>query len=56
VDDAHAAAAVGAACVLYGGGFTDPRRLAETGRPVASSLVEAVELARSGARSLPVSR
>lgn len=45
VDDAHAADAVGAACVLYGGGFTHPDRLAETGRPVASSLVQAVERA-----------
>jgi phosphoglycolate phosphatase-like HAD superfamily hydrolase len=46
-DDAHAAASIGAACVLYGGGFTHPDRLAETGRPVASTLVEAVTLARS---------
>jgi phosphoglycolate phosphatase-like HAD superfamily hydrolase len=45
-DDAHAAAAVGAACVLYGGGFTHPDRLVEAGVPVATSLVEAVELAR----------
>jgi phosphoglycolate phosphatase-like HAD superfamily hydrolase len=45
VDDAHAADAVGAACVLYGGGFTHPDRLAETGRPVAFSLVQAVERA-----------
>jgi phosphoglycolate phosphatase-like HAD superfamily hydrolase len=47
VDDAHAAAEVGAACVLYGGGFTHPDRLRETGAPVASSLVDAVRLARS---------
>jgi phosphoglycolate phosphatase-like HAD superfamily hydrolase len=47
VDDAHAAAAAGAACVLYGGGFTHPDRLAETGLPVASTLVEAVSLARA---------
>jgi phosphoglycolate phosphatase-like HAD superfamily hydrolase len=46
VDDAHAADVVGAACVLYGGGFTDPDRLAETGRPVAMTLVEAVAFAR----------
>jgi phosphoglycolate phosphatase-like HAD superfamily hydrolase len=45
VDDAHAAAAVGAGCVLYAGGFTDPARLAATGLPVATSLVEAVALA-----------
>jgi phosphoglycolate phosphatase-like HAD superfamily hydrolase len=47
VDDAHAAAAVGAACVLYGGGFTHPDRLAEAGAPVASTLLEAVSLARA---------
>jgi phosphoglycolate phosphatase-like HAD superfamily hydrolase len=46
VDDAHAADAVGAACVLYGGGFTHPDRLAQAGRPVAESLVAAVDLAR----------
>jgi phosphoglycolate phosphatase-like HAD superfamily hydrolase len=46
VDDAGAAAAVGAACVLYGGGFTHPDRLAESGLPVASTLLEAVTLAR----------
>jgi phosphoglycolate phosphatase-like HAD superfamily hydrolase len=46
-DDAHAAEAVGAACVLYGGGFTHPDRLRETGVPVAGSLVEAVSIARS---------
>jgi phosphoglycolate phosphatase-like HAD superfamily hydrolase len=46
VDDAHAADVVGAACVLYGGGFTDPDRLVETGRPVAMTLVEAVAFAR----------
>jgi phosphoglycolate phosphatase-like HAD superfamily hydrolase len=46
-DDAHAAAEVGAACVLYGGGFTHPDRLADTGVPVTSSLVEAVVLARA---------
>lgn len=47
VDDAHAAAAVGAGCVLYGGGFTDPEVLRQTGVPVASSLVEAVTIART---------
>jgi phosphoglycolate phosphatase-like HAD superfamily hydrolase len=45
VDDAQAAATVGAACVLYGGGFTHPDRLAETGVPVAPTLLEAVSLA-----------
>jgi phosphoglycolate phosphatase-like HAD superfamily hydrolase len=47
VDDAHAAAVAGAACVLYGGGFTHPDRLAEAGVPVASSLAEAVALAHA---------
>jgi phosphoglycolate phosphatase-like HAD superfamily hydrolase len=47
VDDAYAAAAAGAACVLYGGGFTHPDRLAEAGVPVAATLVEAVSLARA---------
>jgi phosphoglycolate phosphatase-like HAD superfamily hydrolase len=45
VDDANAAASVGARCVLYTGGFTDPDRLREVGVPVADSLVEAVRLA-----------
>ncbi|NUR71810.1 MAG: HAD family hydrolase [Hamadaea sp.] len=45
VDDAHAAASVGARCVLYGGGFTDPVKLREVGVPVAGSLVEAISLA-----------
>jgi phosphoglycolate phosphatase-like HAD superfamily hydrolase len=45
VDDAHAAASVGAACVLYTGGFTDPERLRAVGVPVAETLVEAVALA-----------
>jgi hypothetical protein len=36
---------VGAGCVLYGGGITDPAKLAATGRPVAATLVEAVALA-----------
>jgi phosphoglycolate phosphatase-like HAD superfamily hydrolase len=45
LDDAHAAEAVGAACVLYEGGFTHPEQLRATGRPVARSLVEAVRLA-----------
>ncbi len=45
VDDAHAAEAVGAACVLYSGGFTDVERLRDTGLPVARTLLEAVALA-----------
>ncbi|GAA4457261.1 HAD family hydrolase [Phytohabitans houttuyneae] len=45
VDDADAAASVGARCVLYTGGFTDPARLRAVGVPVADSLVEAVRLA-----------
>lgn len=48
VDDAYAAAAVGARCVLYTGGFTDPERLAATGLPVAATLTEAVALASGG--------
>jgi phosphoglycolate phosphatase-like HAD superfamily hydrolase len=46
VDDAEAAAAVGARCVLYAGGFTGAERLRATGRPVARSLREAVALLR----------
>lgn len=45
VDDAYAAASVGAACVLYTGGFTEPEQLRATGAPVADSLLEAVALA-----------
>jgi phosphoglycolate phosphatase-like HAD superfamily hydrolase len=45
VDDAEAAAAVGARIVLYGGGITDMDRLHATGLPVATTLVEAVTLA-----------
>jgi len=44
VDDAHAADAVGAGCVRYSGGFTDSERLRATGKLVARSLSEAVEL------------
>jgi hypothetical protein len=44
VDDAHAADSVGAGCVLYSGGFTDSERLRATGKLVARSLSEAVEL------------
>ena len=46
LDDASAAASVGAACVLYTGGFTEPARLRASGTPVADTLVEAVALAR----------
>jgi phosphoglycolate phosphatase-like HAD superfamily hydrolase len=49
VDDADAAFAVGARVVLYQGGFTDAQRLRATGAPVATTLVEAVMLARATA-------
>ncbi|ROT31974.1 HAD family hydrolase [Micromonospora sp. HM5-17] len=45
IDDAEAAAYVGARCVLYTGGITDPARLRASGWPVADSLTEAVALA-----------
>lgn len=45
LDDADAAASVGAACVLYTGGFTDPDRLRASGLAVADTLTEAVALA-----------
>jgi phosphoglycolate phosphatase-like HAD superfamily hydrolase len=45
IDDADAAEAAGARCVLYTGGFTDPARLRAAGHPVADSLAEAVRLA-----------
>jgi phosphoglycolate phosphatase-like HAD superfamily hydrolase len=45
LDDADAAATVGARCVLYAGGFTDLDRLRATGLPVADTLASAVELA-----------
>ncbi|MFC0528287.1 HAD family hydrolase [Phytohabitans kaempferiae] len=45
IDDADAAASVGARCVLYTGGFTDPERLRAVGVPVADTLVDAVRLA-----------
>ncbi len=47
VDDADAAAAVGARCVLYAGGFTHVDNLRACGVPVATTLVEAVALASS---------
>lgn len=45
IDDGDAAEAVGARCVLYTGGFTDPDRLRAAGHPVADTLTEAVALA-----------
>jgi hypothetical protein len=45
VDDAEAAAAVGARVILYAGGITDLARLRQTGQPVATTLVEAVDYA-----------
>jgi len=45
LDDAVAAEAAGARCVLYTGGVTDPDRLHATGHPVATTLPEAVTLA-----------
>jgi phosphoglycolate phosphatase-like HAD superfamily hydrolase len=47
LDDAEAAEAAGAACVLYTGGFTDPARLRASGRPVADRLIDAVGLAKA---------
>ncbi|MEU4239345.1 HAD hydrolase-like protein [Actinoplanes sp. NPDC026619] len=47
LDDAAAADSAGAAVVLYTGGFTHPDRLRASGRPVADTLLEAVEIARS---------
>jgi phosphoglycolate phosphatase-like HAD superfamily hydrolase len=47
LDDAAAAQSCGAAVVLYTGGFTDPARLRTAGCPVADTLVEAVEIART---------
>lgn len=45
VDDAEAAASVGARVVLYAGGITHEERLRSTGLPVADTLVEAVSYA-----------
>ncbi|WFE26502.1 HAD hydrolase-like protein [Solwaraspora sp. WMMD791] len=45
IDDADAAEDVGATCILYAGGFTDPDRLRARGVPVARTLTEAVALA-----------
>lgn len=46
VDDADAAASVGARCVLYSGGLTAPERLGSVGVPVVDTLAEAITLAR----------
>jgi phosphoglycolate phosphatase-like HAD superfamily hydrolase len=45
LDDADAAASIGARCVLYTGGFTDAERLRGYRVPVADTLTEAVALA-----------
>ncbi|MFC8615930.1 HAD family hydrolase [Micromonospora purpureochromogenes] len=45
VDDAHAAESVGARCVLYTGGLSDPAALRATRHPTADTLTEAVTLA-----------
>lgn len=46
VDDAHAAAHVGARCVLYASGLHTTQDLARTGAPVVESLDEALTTAR----------
>ena len=51
VDDAVAARALGAACVLYAGGVTEAARLSGTGSPVAYTLSDAVRMAGSVAAS-----
>lgn len=45
LDDAAAAAAIGARCVLVTGGFTDTERLVASGLPLADNLAEAIRLA-----------
>jgi phosphoglycolate phosphatase-like HAD superfamily hydrolase len=47
LDDGSAADSVGAASVLYAGGFTDPARLRDSGRPVADTLLDAVRVAHT---------
>jgi phosphoglycolate phosphatase-like HAD superfamily hydrolase len=47
LDDADAATSVGARCVLYTGGISDPARLRASGHPTADTLTEAVTLART---------
>jgi phosphoglycolate phosphatase-like HAD superfamily hydrolase len=54
LDDAAAAASVGADCILYSGGLTHPEKLATAGLPVADTLADAVALATTlHAASLP---
>lgn len=48
LDDAAAAAEVGARCIMYAGGTHDVSRLAKTGNPVAHTLTEAIALAAAG--------
>ncbi|MEH0935893.1 HAD family hydrolase [Micromonospora psammae] len=45
LDDAHAAESVGASCVLYTGGLSDPARLRASTHPTADTLTAAVTLA-----------
>lgn len=45
LDDADAALSVGARCVLYTGGLSDPTLLRASGHPVADTLTQAVTLA-----------
>ena len=47
LDDGDAAASVGAACVLYTGGLSDPGRLRTSAHPVADTLTQAVALAQT---------
>ncbi|MFF4889771.1 HAD family hydrolase [Micromonospora chersina] len=47
LDDGDAAASVGAACVLYTGGLSDPARLRTSAHPVADTLTQAVALAQT---------
>jgi len=47
LDDGAAADSVGARADLYTGGFTHPDKLRASGRPVADTLLEAVEMAKS---------
>lgn len=47
LDDADAATSVGARCVLYTGGISDPTRLRASGHPTADTLTEAVTLAHT---------
>ncbi|WP_089155349.1 HAD family hydrolase [Micromonospora sp. NBS 11-29] len=47
LDDADAATAVGARCVLYTGGLSDPATLRASAHPTADTLTEAVTLARA---------